>query len=416
VELGRLGWHRVSGPRILMLLHDYYPEEVRVVAEARAAVAAGFAVDVLALRGDGEVAEELMDGVRVLRLPVAHRHGASGASLLREYLAFTVRAGIRAGSLSLRERYDVVEVHNPPDFLVVAALLPRLLGAKVVLDIHDLTPDMAMMRFGNKPGGWLDKTLRLLERWAAKASDAVLTVHEPYRQELAEHGVPLEKITVVMNSLDESVLPSELEPDARLDGFEVVYHGTITPHYGVGLLIEAAALARRSVPDLRVAIYGAGDAVPDVLARTRALGLDAAVELVPRFLPHADVLLAVRSASVGAIPNLSTRLNRFALPTKLFEYVALGIPVVTADLRTIREHFSDAEVWFFEPGSAESMADAIARVAADPEAAATRAEAARRRYEEYRWPHSARAYTILMSELAGRRRRGRAADGLPSGA
>ena len=68
-----------------------------------------------------------------------------------------------------------------------------------------------------------------------------------------------------------------------------------------------------------------------------------------RYLPQAEVLAAVQSAHVGVIPNLSSRLNRFALSSKMFEYVALGVPVVSADLPTIREHFSDEEVLFFRP-------------------------------------------------------------------
>ena len=400
----------MPSPRLLMLLHDYYPEETRVVSEARAAVAAGFEVDVLALRGQGEADEEILEGVKVIRLPVEHRQGGAALALLREYLLFTTLATIHVARRSRSRRYDVVQVHNPPDFLVVAALLPRLGGSKLLLDVHDLTPDMFAMRFGNRAGGLVDRALRLVERWSARACDAVVTVHEPYRAELAAHGIPRDKIAVVMNSLDESVLSSTGAVAHRPDGFRIVYHGTVTPHYGVGLLVEAAALARPRIPDLRVDIYGAGDAIPDVIERARSHGLDDAVTIVPRFLPQAEVLRAIRGASVGVAPNLPTRLNRFALPTKLLEYAAIGVPAVTADLPTIRGHFSDEEVCFFEAGNAASLARALESVAADPAAAARRAEAARRRYESYRWEHSARTYTDLLDRLAQRRRRGLAAQ------
>lgn len=389
-----------------MLLHDYYPEETRVVSEARAAVTAGFEVDVLALRGDGEPAQEVLEGVRVIRLPVAHRHGGAPLALLAEYLHFTARA-IAYGASSARRRYDVVQVHNPPDFLVAAAFVPRLLGSKVVLDVHDLTPDMFAMRFGDVGGGLVDRGLRLVERLSATVCDAVLTVHEPYRAELVAHGIPAEKIAVVMNSLDESVLSGlDRAPAPAAPGFRVVYHGTVTPHYGVDVLVEAAAIARRSIPELRLEIYGTGDAMPDIEKRVRANGLDGAVTIVPRFLRQEEVLRAIDGASVGVAANLPTRLNRFALPTKLLEYAAIGIPAVASDLPTIRGHFSDDEVWFFEPGDAASLAGVLERVAADPQGASQRAEAARRRYESYRWHHSAKVYTELLLRLARRRRRG----------
>jgi glycosyltransferase involved in cell wall biosynthesis len=253
----------------------------------------------------------------------------------------------------------------------------------------------------------VDVGLRLVERWSAKACDAVLTVHEPYRAELAAHGIPAEKIVVVMNSLDESVLSEDGDvPVGGADQFRIVYHGTVTPHYGVGLLVEAAALARRRIPELRLEIYGAGDAIPDVVERGRSRDLEDVMTVVPRFLRQDEVLRAVRGASVGVAANLPTRLNRFALPTKLLEYAALGIPAVAPDLPTIRGHFSDDEVVFFEAGNAASLARALERVAADPGEASRRAEAARRRYESYRWEHSARTYVELLYRLAQRRRRG----------
>jgi glycosyltransferase involved in cell wall biosynthesis len=153
-------------------------------------------------------------------------------------------------------------------------------------------------------------------------------------------------------------------------------------------------------------LYGTGDALPQVLERARNQALDGAFSVVSR-LPQREVLQAVRHASVGVIPNLPLRLNDFALPTKLFEYVALGIPAVVADLPTIRAHFSSNEVCFFDPGDASSLAAAIVQVATDPEAAAARVEAARTRYQAYRWQRNAAVYTELVWRLAERRRRGR---------
>ena len=386
-------------PRVLMLLHGYFPDEPRVAAEARAAIDAGFDVDIVTLRRPGEASTETIEGVRLHRLPIEHRRGAGLASTALEYLAFTALAGIAAARLSARRRSDVVQVHNPPDFLVVAALVPRLLGAKIVFDVHDLASDMFAMRFERLPGASLaDRALRAVERGAAHAASAVLTVHEPYRRELVARGVPAEKITVLMNSLDERLLPAAAEPGGD-GGFRIVYHGTVTPHYGVELVVLAAARLRGTVPDLEVELYGDGDAVPSVVARARELGLDGRLA-VSGYLPQRDVLRAVQGASVGVVPNLPTRLNRYALSTKLLEYVALGVPVVSADLPTIRAHFSDEEVRYFRAGDADSLADALADVAANPEAASRRAEAARRRYEEYRWSGFAATYVELVRRLS----------------
>jgi len=81
-----------------MLLHSYYPEDGRVAAETRAAIAAGFEVSVLALRRHDQQAEESIDGARVIRLPVGHQRGTGRLALLGEYLSFTGLAIMRAAA------------------------------------------------------------------------------------------------------------------------------------------------------------------------------------------------------------------------------------------------------------------------------------------------------------------------------
>ena len=387
---------------VCMLLHGRFPMEVRVAAEVRAAIEAGFDVDVIALRGFDEEPEEVVEGVRVFRLPVLHEHGAGALGTAREYIGFTLLAGIKAAALGLRRRYAIVQVHNPPDFLVLAALAPRLLGARIILDVHDLAPDMFNMRFGGHRGaGVAELILRRIEGLAIRAADSVVTVHEPYRQELISRGALPGQVEVVLNSLDERLLPPPEE--GSTNGCRVVYHGTVTPHYGVELLIEAAAEAITDVPELNVQIYGHGDSLAGVVDRAAELGIGEAVWVSARPLAQKDVLVAIRSASVGVVPNLPVRLNRFALSTKLFEYVALGIPVVSADLPTIRAYFSDDEVAYFRAGDASSLARTLVRTIQDPDAAKARAAAARVRYEAYRWPVNAARYTsVLQRAMRGR--------------
>ena len=340
-----------------------------------------------------------------MRLPIAHRWGGGVSHVAREYLGFTFLASVRAARLTLRRRYDVIHVNNPPDFLFLAAFVPKLLGARVIFDVHDLAPDMFAMRFGGRRGARVaDRTLRLLERAATGFADAVITVHEPYRRELVSRGVSPETITVVMNTVDERLLPPAGE-SSDSDCFRVVYHGTVTPHYGVDLLVAAFATLAEHVEVARLEIYGDGDAVPGLRRLAAELGIADRVSLSDGFLSQEDVVSRVRSASVGVIPNLPTPLNRFALSTKLFEYVALGVPVVAADLPTIREHFTDAELRYFRAGDRDAAAAALTSVHADPAAAATRAQAALERYERYRWSTNAERYAELLDRCARPKRR-----------
>ena len=252
---------------------------------------------------------------------------------------------------------------------------------------------MFEMRLGEERGARLgDRILRRIETMATRFADLILTVHEPSRRELAARGVPREKILVVMNTVDKRHLPSA--DGARADeGFRVVYQGTITPPYGLHLLVEAVSEISDELPETRVEIYGDGDSLPEIRSLVQARDLQDRVYLSGGFLPHLEVLERIRSTSVGVICNLPIPLNRFALSEKLFEYVVLGIPVVSADLPTIREYFDDSEVLFFRAGDAHALADALLQARREPEAALQRAAAALERYEQYRWPAHARSYT-----------------------
>jgi glycosyltransferase involved in cell wall biosynthesis len=93
------------------------------------------------------------------------------------------------------------------------------------------------------------------------------------------------------------------------------------------------------------------------------------------------------------IPNLPTELNRFALSTKLFEYIELGLPAVVARLETLEAHFGDDEVTFFEPGDATSLAAALRWIAAHPAEAEAKAQRARERVaRQYSWALSRARY------------------------
>jgi glycosyltransferase involved in cell wall biosynthesis len=257
------------------------------------------------------------------------------------------------------------------------------------------------MRFGDARGAQLaQRLLDRLERLACRVADVVVTVHEPYREELARRGVDADRIIVVLNSLDEDRLPNAPPPPKR-EPFRIVYHGTVTPHYGLAVVLEAFALLPERLSDARLEILGTGDAVPELRARAEALGVSDRVELTGIALSHDDVLRRVAGASVAVIPNLPSRLNRFALSTKLFEYVVLGIPVVASDLPTLRRHFSADEVLFFRAGDPESLAEALAGVAGDYDAALARAASAHDRYrKEYDWERQARRYTGMLELLA----------------
>lgn len=389
--------------RVCMVVHAYFPVgEPRAHRAARAAVEAGHEVNVLCLRRPRELRSETIDGVHVHRLEVEHVRGLGVIAVLREYAKFAMLATVTVARSHFRSRLDVVYVNAPPDFLIVSALIPRLSGAGVVLDIHDISSHMFDVRFAGSPlARPIRRVLRLIERGAALLAQEVITVHDPYRDELVANGVARHKISVVMNTPDESAVARARAGAARpKEGFVVAYHGTVTYWYGVDIFVGALGRLAKTIPDLRGLVLGEGDALPSVEKTARDCGMDATIRFSRAYLPYDDVLAEVATADCGVIPNRTSELNKFALSSKLFEYVALGVPVAVARLPTLAAHFSPDEVTYFDPDDVESLAQAIAWIYANPAEAREKVRRAKIRSEQYSWPTS-RARLLTAIECAG---------------
>ena len=189
---GRVGCHVMSKrPRLCMVVHGYLPLDPRVLREARAARAAGWDVDVVAIRSPGEASVEISRWCS--RSPAALRHRRGGGlgrlSSIRRLHGRRDRPCWVCVSASDATR--VVQVHNPPDFLVVAAIIPKLFGARLLFDVHDLSSDMFDMRFRGRRAAVAHRALLGRVRAACNTlADAVITVHEPYKAELRSPRSP----------------------------------------------------------------------------------------------------------------------------------------------------------------------------------------------------------------------------------
>jgi glycosyltransferase involved in cell wall biosynthesis len=384
-----------------MVVHAYYPiGETRVQREALALIDRGYGVHVVCLRDRGEPATETHEGVRIHRTPVARHRGAGLFGQLIEYLTFFVFAFVKLTILHVRRRFRTIQVHNLPDFLVFCALIPKLGGTPIILDLHDLMPELFAGRAGVGMNHRLVRVMVWQERISCWFADHVITVTDGWRDTLIERGVPEDQVSVVMNVAD-SRLFSPL-PTATVDNgdvFRLIYHGTFTHRYGVDLIIRAVDRIREEVPGIRLTLLGDGETRDELVELTRSLELCDRVDFSDDMVAADRLPRAIRSADVGIVPNRSNLFTDGILPTKLMEYVAMGVPVIAAKTPTVAAYFDDSMVEFFEPGDPDDLAAHIRLVCGD-----------RRRREElsrnsaafnrrYNWELIAEQYGDLVDRL-----------------
>ncbi len=384
--------------RHCMVVISYYPlAETRVQREAEALVAQGYDVDVLCLRGPGESPEERYRSVQIYRLPVKRKKGKLFVQLLN-YVHFFVLALWTLTRLHLSQRYDTIQVHNLPDFLVFCAVIPKLMGLPIILDLHDLMPEFYAGRFGNNKT-WLRRFVLWQERLSCRFADHVITVSEHWRQSLIERGVPPEKCSVVMNVADTNIFhPPAQEPPAHIDRFRLIYHGTIVYRYGLDLAIQAVDRVRHDIPNIELILLGAGDYVSDLVDMVRERDLEDYVIFEAK-RPAEALSRIILSADLGIVPYRNDVFTDGLLPTKLMEYAALGLPAIAARTTAIEAYFKDTMVEFFEPEDVDDLARCICMLYENSERLTELARGSEKFNRRYNWTDVSAEYVALVERL-----------------
>jgi glycosyltransferase involved in cell wall biosynthesis len=391
--------------RHCMIVQNYYPfSEVRVRREAEALLDAGHSVDVICRRLGSEPKYESNGRLRVHRLTLGKKTWGIFSQLF-EYLAFAFLAFLKVTRLHLKKRFNVVQAHNLPDFLVFAALVPRLSGSRVFLDIHDLMPEFYCSRFNKDLNSFAARILRWQEYLSCHFAHHVITVTDLWRETLISRGVPEKKVSVVMNVADPAHFKRagsglhSLHRGANGD-FRLVYHGTIAHRYGVDLLLQAVRLACSKVPGITLRIHGRGDYTDSIRTLIKELDLESRVELTTNFLSADDLSDLLESYDVGIVPYRSDVFTDGILPTKLMEYVALGVPAIVAKTNVIAHYFGDDAVEFFRPGDVEDLSMRICELYYSPERRKLLAAKAERFNTRYNWSSQKAGYVRLVETAA----------------
>jgi glycosyltransferase involved in cell wall biosynthesis len=388
-----------------MVVHSFYPDDPRVRRETEALLGDGWQVDVICLRGEGEAKHEDCNGAQVHRLAVRRHRGAGFAIYMLEYMHFFVLASVLLARLQVKKRFNVVQVHNMPDFLIFTAAIPKMLGARLVLDIHDLVPELYGSKFGGKPGHPAIRMARWTERRSGAFASQVLTAGEPFRKRLVERGTPSDKVTVIMNAADPNLFQAAKHAKSKVetgqsgkDSFVLMYHGGLFDRYGLDIAIKAVDKLRLQIPGIALHIYGQGEASADLARLVNNLGLHEHV-LLGGFVPIDGIPALVAAADLGVVPYRQNPFTDLLYPTKAFEYIIMGVPVVMSSTGAVTELFPDVPDMFVPPEDVNALATRILDLYRDPRRLQALLEAAQRAYAPYAWENQRDRYLAVMRGL-----------------
>lgn len=362
--------------KIVLLTQWFDPEPTfKGLAFARELVRKGFEVEVVTgfpnypggKLYDGYrlrlIQREVIDGVRITRLPLFPSHDGSAMKRIANYASFAV-SSLFYGLIMLR-RPDVIYAYHPPLTVGVTASLLRLIRRiPVVYDIQDMWPDTL------RATGMLnnERILAIISRvcdWVYRHVDRVVVLSPGFKRLLLERGVPERKLDVIYNWCDEAALNADQAASLNTSGndqFRIVFAGNMGKAQALATVIEAAELLVKERPEVCFVLVGSGvevDALKQMVS-TKGLGN---VVFVPR-VPMSEVGAVLASADALLVHLKDDPLFAITIPSKTQAYMAIGKPLLMAVRGDAAEIVERAACGVTAvPESARSLVDAAVRLA-----------------------------------------------------
>ena len=385
--------------RVCMITHSAYEGDIRVSRYAEALVQRGDQVEVFALRASPEMPrEEVLHGVKVIRVQDRfNKQEQSKLSYLLRLLRFLVVSSWHVSKRHWHRRYDFVHAHNLPDFVVFAAWLPRLTGASVILDVHDIVPEFFTSKFRMPESSLLVLGLKRVERLSAAFATHVILANHLWLDRYVQRSARREKCSVFINYVDTDVFKAL--PRTRSGGKPIIiYPGDLQWHQGVDIAIRAFQKLRQRLPQSEFHIYGDGHMKPEMQQMAAKLGLNGSVRFFDP-LPIRQIAGIMARADLGVVPKRADSFGNEAYSTKILEFMALGVPVVISSTKIDRYYFDDSVVRFFESGNENALAEALYETLTNEQARREMTARAFAYAQRHSWQHCKHEYLSLVDSL-----------------
>lgn len=382
---------------VCMISYSIYDSDARVMRYAETLVRRGDHVDVIALSDGRAHSQGIVNGVNVFRVQSRTRKEKSKFSYLFRILLFFVRASWFVSRRELKMKYQLVHIHSVPDFLVFSAWLPKLRGAKIILDIHDILPEFYATKFRCSEGSFTYTMLLAIERWSAAFADHVIVANDIWRDRFVSRSTPGHKCSAILNFPDRKVF-SQRGRTRDLQKTVMIYPGSLNWHQGLDIAIRSFAQIKDAIPNCEFQIYGTGPAQVELQALAAELGVADRVKFNGQREVR-EIVELMENADFGVVPKRNDPFGDEAFSTKILEFMAMGIPVIVSGTKIDRYYFDDSVVKFFSPGCEDELANAMAALCNSTEERQAIARRASKFVENYDWDTNKHKYLDVVDSL-----------------
>ena len=386
--------------KVLVLAYSFYEYDNRVRRYAESLSKEGHQVDVIALRKIDFPKFVRIKDVNVFQIQRRIVNEKRKFTFIFKMLWFFLKSSFFVTLLHIKNKYELVHVHSIPDIEIFAAWLPRITGAKLILDIHDIVPEFYISKFKLTQNSVMFKILLLIEKFSIAFAHHVIIANQIWYKTLIRRSTTNKKCTVILNYPDPSIFNADLSAKSD-DKFILAYTGTLHYHQGLDIAIKAISLIQEQESQIELHIYGLGREKPNLEILAEKLGISDKIHfkgIVPlEKIPH-----AVSNVHVGVVPKRKDTFGNEAFSTKILEFMAMGIPVIVSDTKIDKYYFNDSLVCFFTSGDEQSLAEKILHLKKNKELRESLIGKGLKHIEEINWEVKKEDYLRIISSLLSR--------------
>lgn len=383
---------------VCMVAYTFYEGDNRVRRYAETFSARGDTVDAIVLRQKGSEKMSELNGVKIFKIQSRISNEKGKLTYLFRLMKFLLHSMYLLTINNIKKKYDIIHVHSVPDFEVFATIFAKLMGSKIILDIHDIVPELFASKFRVGQNAFLFKMLIIIEKISAQFVDHVIVANHIWYKKLIKRAVDQKKCTVVLNYPDVKIFNKSLYKKKQNTTTTIVYPGTLSRHQGLETAIRAVDILKRRSVNIDLKIYGKGTDEGYLKGLTVDLNLGERIffnDIVPiHQLPE-----LLREADIGVEPKSSRTFANEALSTKIFEYMIMDIPVIAADTLAHKFYFTDKEIMFFESDNYYKLADCIEILCKNSNIGLQMVKNSRKYIQENNWQNKQYIYLDIIDSL-----------------
>jgi len=305
-----------------------------------------------------------------------------------------------------RSKADIIIVRDLPLALIIG-IIGRILKIPTILDMAENYP-AALIAYSKptyKPFLFMNGILpRLYERISLRFIDHIFVVADEQRIRLVKLGISKERISCVLNTPDLDVFYGSIEMDLKEVSLSrkrpiLLYIGKVDKHRGGHLLIEAMPLILKQYPQAILKIIGDGTELNSLRSLTKILDLERSVEL-KGWVNFPEIPKIIQDSTICLIPHLKSEHTDTTIPNKIFDYMAMGKPVIVSDCEPLKRIIEEEKCGLtFKSGDAKDLADKVIRILEDHNINVYGVRGKKAVEEKYNWDNDSKEVLKVINTI-----------------